>query len=271
MALTPAETDTALTAVPGNPHELAGFRRKGYYIARGLCPPDLVSAMRSAAEDDLARRSGLLELEAEVGYPGAPAGAHMPGADTVRRLKLALDRAPVFSQWALSDRLLTRVRRLLGTAQLRLIQAHHNCIMTKHPRFSSSTGWHQDTRYWSYERGELVNAWTALRREGPDNGGMRLMPGSHRMQFDPARFDAQSFFREDLAENAKLIDTAVQADMVAGDVLFFHAGLLHSAGDNRTGDCKFSVVFSYRPVDNLPLAGSRSASLADIDPESQGR
>ena len=50
----------------------------------------------------------------------------------------------------------------------------------------------------------------------------------------------------------------------AGDVLLFHCLALHAAGPNRTDDTKYSVVFTYRPEDNPPSAGSRSASGGEL-------
>jgi phytanoyl-CoA hydroxylase len=186
----------------------------------------------------------------------------------VRRLLDALGRSAVFARWACSGAVTGVVRAVLGAHDIRVVRAHHNCIMTKAPEFSSATGWHQDLRYWSYRRPELVNAWTALDTEAPDNGGMRLIPGSHRAEFPDEAFDADRFFRDDLPENRPWLERAVQADLAPGDVLFFHAGVLHSAGANRTGARKRAVVFSYRDVANAPIPGTRSAAKADLDPES---
>ena len=75
--------------------------------------------------------------------------------------------------------------------------AHHNCVMTKQPRFSSDTGWHQDVRYWHFERPELVNVWVALGDETPENGCLRVIPGTHAGTFRPEQFDAAKFLRAD--------------------------------------------------------------------------
>jgi phytanoyl-CoA hydroxylase len=243
------------------------FDTEGFWIARGLCSGEQVAAMRAAAEAALADRVAPFELEREVGYPGAPSVADAPGGDTIRRLLDALARDPVFPAWACAPALLEPLRAFLRTDSIRVVRAHHNCVMTKLPEFSSSTGWHQDLRYWSYERPELVNAWTALGVEAEGNGGMRVIPGSHRASFDGDSFDEQKFFRTDRAANREWIERAVQVDLQPGDVLFFHAGLLHSAGANRTDRRKLSVVFSYRAADNRPRPGTRSAALADLDPE----
>jgi phytanoyl-CoA hydroxylase len=50
----------------------------------------------------------------------------------------------------------------------------------------------------------------------------------------------------------------------AGDVVFFHCNTLHSAGKNLTDQVKFSLVYTYRGASNLPLPGTRSASMEDV-------
>jgi phytanoyl-CoA hydroxylase len=156
-----------------------------------------------------------------------------------------------------------RIRSLLGE-EVYVPLAHHNCIMTKQPGYSSDTGWHQDVRYWSFQRGELVNAWLALGAEGERSGALRLIPGSQRVPLQPEQFDGRKFFRDDLPENRTLIDTHVVAELSGGDVLFFDARCLHAASRNYTEQTKYSVVFSFRPADNPPIAGTRSTSLPEL-------
>lgn len=244
------------------PEQLAQFSRDGYTIERALAPRELCARLLTRAQEDLAQARLPLEYEADVGYPGAPASHTASGGRTVRRLLQAYDRDELFQAWARHPKSLARLRQLLGS-DIVLPLAHHNCIMTKQPRHSSDTLWHQDIRYWSYARPELVSVWLALGDETVANGALRLVPGTHRIDFDSARFDTARFFRTDLAENQTLLRTEKVAELQAGDVLFFHARTLHAAGRNTTDATKFSLVFTYRPKDNLPLAG-RSAATREI-------
>jgi phytanoyl-CoA hydroxylase len=148
--------------------------------------------------------------------------------------------------------------------QVLLAQAHHNCVMTKNPSHSSVTHWHRDIRYWAFEREELVSVWLALGRETVANGCLLVLPGTHRMAFRDDQLDAAKFLRTDLPENQPLLRTQVAVELEPGDVLFFHCRLLHAAGDNKTSQTKFSLVFTYRAADNQPLAGTRSAALPDV-------
>jgi phytanoyl-CoA hydroxylase len=70
--------------------------------------------------------------------------------------------------------------------------------------------------------------------------------------------------RPDLAENAALIAQKVPAGLEPGDALFFHCRTFHAAGRNRTDETKYSVVFTFRPADNPPHPGTRSASMPEL-------
>lgn len=239
------------------------FERDGFLVVRGLAEPDLVARLRAVTSEDVARVAEPVEFEAEVGYPGAPRGLDAVGGRTVRRLKQALVRDPAFLEWAAHPGVLSRLRRLIGP-DLVLPLAHHNCVMTKQPRHSSDTGWHRDIRYWTFARPELVNAWLALGPEREENGGLKVLAGSHRWKLPDDRFDAARFLREDLPENAPLLASQVQVDLDAGDVLFFHCLTFHAASRNRTESPKFSVVFTYRAADNPPLPGTRSSAHPEL-------
>lgn len=243
--------------------QIAQFSRDGYQIVRGLVPAGACAQMRASAERDLAAAVPPVEYEADTQYPGAPPSLEAPGGRTVRRLLQAYARDGGFHEWATAAPIVARLKQLLGP-QIALSQAHHNCVMTKDPAYSSLTSWHRDIRYWSFERPELVSVWLALGEERRDNGCLLLLPGSHTMDFDATRLDAAQFLRTDVAENAALLQTQVCAELNPGDVLFFHCRLFHAAGSNRTARTKFSAVFTYRALDNPPLPGSRSAGLPDV-------
>lgn len=243
--------------------QIERFATDGYLILRGLADAGRCAKMRQTAQAALKGEVGPAEYEADLHYPGAPPSRAAPGGTTVRRLLQAYARHALFRDWALDPALLGAIRRLLGP-HLVLPQAHHNCIMTKQPQFSSDTGWHQDIRYWSFKRPELISVWLALTPEIPENGCLYLLPGTHKMEFARARLDAALFLRAELPENEALIAKRVAAQLDPGDVLLFHARLFHAAGRNQTAHTKFSLVYTYRPADNTPLSNSRSADTPEI-------
>lgn len=240
------------------------FERDGYIIVRGMLEPGAVKALLAVVEDSLDPPLAPVEFEADVHYPGAPLSRAAPGGATPRRLLHAYSRDRLFQQTAGASGVLERLQRLIGTENIMLSQNHHNCVMTKYPGFSSQTSWHQDIRYWSFDRPELVSTWLALGSETRENGGLLVIPGSHKLELDRGCLDAALFLRTDLAANRELIDQAVAVELVAGDMLIFHSRTFHAAGQNLTNDVKRSLVYTYRAADNEPIPETRSANFPDI-------
>lgn len=243
--------------------EVEQFQRDGYFICRSLVPQNYVEKILQIAERDTSGELGDIEYEADVQYPGSPVSRHAQGGRTIRRLRQAFSRDPVFSQLVKEPFLLTRLQQLLGP-EVVMPLAHHNCVMTKHPEYSSDTGWHQDIRFWSFQDSNLVNIWVALGNESPKNGCLKLLPESHVSSFQKHQLDDGLFYRTDLEENQALLSREVTASLNAGDVLFFHARCFHSATRNYSQNTKFSAVFTFRSLQNPPVAGSRSSQLPEL-------
>ena len=243
--------------------QIEQFERDGFLILPQRVGAQRVAQMRSVVLKQLQQPSTPLEYEAELGYAGAPASLDAPGGRTVRRLQGAYHRATCLQQWASEPDLIQTLRQLFGQAVL-LNLAHHNCVMTKHPDFGSATGWHRDIRYWSFSDTELITVWLALGDEHAANGGLQVIPGSHRWTIAPQQRDALDFLRTDLPVNQPLIAQGIALTLAAGDVLLFHSSLLHCANKNSSGERKLSVAFVYHGATTQPLAGSRSAAAGEI-------
>lgn len=259
------ELSSGCPAVPAkfSDEEVAAFHKDGYAIVRGLCPDELRQKMVDVTKIGLLNRIEPLELEAELQYPGAPDSSKSEGGTTIRRLKQAFSRDYAFTEWLQYAPVLDRLKQLLGPEVVCPL-AHHNCIMTKEPRFSSDTGWHQDIRYWSFSNSNLISVWLALGPERKENGCLQVIPGSHEMVLPSTSFDAARFYRSDLAENEPVLSRRCLVELDPGDVLFFHARTLHAATRNFSTQTKYSVVFTFRSSDNQPTPGSRSANSPEL-------
>ena len=245
------------------PQQIIDFQEQGFLVLPGLGTASYCAQVVDFAKNQLAHAVAPLEFEAETGYPGAPSTKAHLGGETVRRLLQVTRRDQLIAEWATGVKLSVPLKQLLGSAVL-LSQIHHNCIMTKQPRFSSVTGWHRDSRYWHFQRPELISAWLALRDETIENGCLLVIPGSHLVQVEPEGLDAAQFLRTDYPANQALLTQAVPIALNAGDVLLFSSNLFHAAGKNQTDQTKYSMVFTYRAADNPPKADTRSASLPEL-------
>lgn len=116
-----------------NASEFGSYIGTGFVIARGFCPASTVTELREAALLELAAARAPVELEADLGFPGAPNSKTARGGNTIRRLLNAADRQPVFRDWLAGAQVSAAVRDILGEDALRS-RAHRNCAMTKHPR-----------------------------------------------------------------------------------------------------------------------------------------
>jgi phytanoyl-CoA hydroxylase len=246
-----------------SPTRIDEFRQDGYLVCRKLATPAQCEAMRKVAHEHLQKAVPPVEYEADVGYPGAPPSHDAPGGNTVRRLRDAWRRDASFRAWAADLRIVGWLAQLFGEPVC-LTLAHHNCVMTKHPNFGTATGWHRDIRYWSFSRPELVTVWLALGTETEANGGLKVIPGSHRLDIRREQLDELDFLRPDVAENQELFARGQTLALEEGDVVLFHSGLFHAAGRNNSNAVKTSVAFAYRGQSNAPLAGSRSAQAGDV-------
>jgi len=210
------------------------------------------------------QRQAPLELEADVAYPGAPVSVEAKGGDTIRRLRGAYQRDECFRRWAENSVMTQSVRQLLRSQELYLNESHHNCVMTKEPEFSSKTNWHRDTRYWSFNNKYLINSWLALGNETSANGGMLVLPGSHRWDLEEEALDDAQFLREDLSSNQGRLALAQHIDLNAGDCLLFSAHCFHAAGQNKTKSNKYSLVFTYHGESTSALPNTNSAQNAPV-------
>ncbi len=237
------------------------FHAQGFAVLRAAVPEAQLTRLDELVREWEALRAAPLELESDIGYPGAPD----PAAPTqsVRRFLQVFQRDDLFRELLLKSGLVELLGALLGSAPI-LSLAHHNCLMTKEPRLSSDTPWHRDRRFWSFEHDELITTWIALGDEPLERGGLRLVPGSHRIDLPPACFDEREALRAEAEEVRSIVDGAVAPSLTRGDVLLFHCRLLHSASRNFEASPKRSLVFTFRSDRDAPLPGTRSASGGEV-------
>ncbi len=226
------------------------FKTNGFLLLPQFADHKLCDEIRQLCEKHLKQQIGPIESEEEYLQKDS-------ASKTVRRLRQAYEREPLFSQWMINPQMRPVLEQLLGEKG-QLLLAHHNSIMTKLPHVSSVTSWHQDLRYWHYENDNLVSVWLSLGDEYLENGLLEFIPGTHKMKFSPEQFDKKLSFRDDLPQNQALISKRVHFDLHKGDVILFHAKTLHAASKNSTDTAKISFVYSVRALSNKPIANTRS-------------
>jgi len=244
--------------------EIEFFQENGYLVKRNFVDLEVLNILQDKVSEHLKQRIKPFELEQEVHYPGSPQTQLEKGGDTIRRLLLAYSRDKVFKNWQERTAVVSLIKQLLNSQSLYLVQSHHNCIMTKQPRYSSETHWHKDMRYWDFANQELVNTWLPLGDETKKNGCLQVIPASHHWDVPRDRLDERLFLRQDLKDNQVWLEKSVPVELNRGDLLFFHAAIFHAAGRNTTEVSKNAVVTTYHGEDNKEITNPYPELIAQM-------
>lgn len=230
--------------------QITQFNEDGFLLIKDFAPHDLCENILEKAKYHLANKINPIETESE--YLEAN-----DETNTVRRLRQVYQREDVFKQWMTYKETLPMLQQLFNE-EVVLTLAHHNSIMTKMPKDSSRTSWHQDRRYWHFENNDLISVWLSLDDEFIENGLLEFIPKSHKLNLDKEQFDEKSNFLDEHPKNIEIIKNRVHANLKRGDIVLFHCKTLHHAGKNITDKPKISFVYTTRAISNKPLKNTRS-------------
>lgn len=103
--------------------------------------------------------------------------------------------------------------------------------------------WHQDNGY-SRLKDEYYQLWISLTDGTPENGGLWLVPGSHK-EFLPHKEVENHVAYEGTPDNPISIQTK------AGDIVLFSSLMLHKTTPNITQGTRWAYVIEYMSLNHL--------------------
>lgn len=229
-----------------DPHEQqAFFQQQGYLIV-----PDLLSRGEVAECQREVQR--LHQLAADLEASQDPLSNHFQrepfssapnhnGLPVLRKIENTRALSPCFTQLAAHPRLVAIVQSLLG-ADLLLFRS---TLMLKPAFHGSAHALHQDSAYWPMEPPALVTASIALDDATPDNGCIKVIPGSHHWGLQEWGHIAQE--QEAPLTNRDDIDHSRQIDvpLAAGSAVLFHSLMVHGSGPNQTDRPRNTALYAY--------------------------
>ena len=229
-----------------DPHEQqAFFEQQGYLIV-----PDLLSRGEVAECQREVQR--LHQLAADLEASQDPLSNHFQrepfssapnhnGLPVLRKIENTRALSPCFTQLAAHPRLVAIVQSLLG-ADLLLFRS---TLMLKPAFHGSAHALHQDSAYWPMEPPALVTASIALDDATPDNGCIKVIPGSHHWGLQEWGHIAQQ--QEAPLTNRDDIDRSRQIDvpLAAGSAVLFHSLMVHGSGPNQTDRPRNTALYAY--------------------------
>jgi non-haem Fe2+, alpha-ketoglutarate-dependent halogenase len=134
----------------------------------------------------------------------------------------------------------------------------------KEPRNASFVSWHQDLTYWGLEPADIVTAWIALSDSTPENGAMRVIPGTHTSEVAPHR---DTFAADNLLSRGQEISVevdeakAVTLELEPGQMSLHHVKLIHGSEPNPSDRRRIGLAIRYIPTCVRQVAGMTDSAM----------
>jgi ectoine hydroxylase len=232
--------------------DLDAYERDGFLTVDQLITPAEVAVYRA-------------ELDRLVGDPAIRADDRSivePKSREIRSVFEVHRISEVFAGLVRDERLVGRARQILGSD----VYVHQSRINVKPGFGASGFYWHSDFETWHAEDGlpnmRTVSVSIALTENRDTNGGLMIMPGSHRTFLGCAGATPQDNYKKSLQMQdagtpspGALTDFADQHGIrlftgAAGSATWFDCNCMHGSGDNITPYPRSNVFIVFNSVEN---------------------
>ena len=117
----------------------------------------------------------------------------------------------------------------------------------KEPDTSSHVSWHQDLTYWGLSHDDQVSMWLALSPATPQNGCMRMIPGSHKFGRQDHHLTADETNVLFQGQTVPGVDesNATMCPLEQGEASFHHGWTLHSSMPNSSNERRIGLNVQY--------------------------
>lgn len=195
------------------------FEEKGYFVLNRLYSPEEVAMLKAEAATILSRH-------------------------TVDKSGVFLGLTPesrLFKEAAEKPALAFALKAIIGPSVIFL----NDKLVFKNASTDFGSPWHQDYPYW--KGSHKYSVWIALDDANPDNGCLKVVPGSH---LSSVAHDGE--VTDDLGFGNRLSETAIDPSKVVdlpaskGDAIVFHDLLLHASYPNTSGADRWALISTYK-------------------------
>ena len=153
---------------------------------------------------------------------------------------------PFWVRLVSDDRLLDIAQQFIGP-NIALFASHY---ISKPPFDGQPVLWHQDGSYWPLDPMDVVTLWLAVDDSTPENGCMRVIPRTQRMDLQEMkkRMDVQNVLSSGMDD--ELVDESQAIDCVLpkGGVSVHHPNLIHGSKANHSPHRRCGLTIRYIPT-----------------------
>ncbi|SDT35168.1 phytanoyl-CoA dioxygenase family protein [Bradyrhizobium canariense] len=133
----------------------------------------------------------------------------------------------------------------------------------KEARDPGFVSWHQDSTYWGLDPADIVTAWVALSESTAENGAMRVIPDTQKLEQVAHRdtFDANNLLTRG-QEIAVEVDEskAVMLSLQPGEMSLHHVRLIHGSDPNPSAKRRIGFAIRYLPTHVRQVVGTRDSA-----------
>ncbi|MBQ0986681.1 ectoine hydroxylase [Streptomyces sp. F63] len=252
--------DPVVWSAPGTPgpiseNDISAFDRDGFMAIDQLITPDEVAVYR----DELNR------LVTDPKMKDDERSIVEPKSQKVRSVFEVHKISEVFAGLVRDPRVLDRARQILGSD----VYVHQSRINVKPGFGASGFYWHSDFETWHAEDGlpnmRTVSVSIALTENYDTNGGLMIMPGSHKTFLGCAGETPKDHYKRSL----QMQDAGIPSDEAlsgfaekhgiklftgkAGSATWFDCNCMHGSGDNITPFPRSNVFIVFNSVENTAV------------------
>ena len=118
----------------------------------------------------------------------------------------------------------------------------------KMPGDKKYVSWHQDATYWGLHPPKAVTGWIAFTESIPENGCMRVIPGTHKGELLPQNDTyAENNVLSRGQETAVTVDESRAVDLILrpGEMSLHHVGIVHGSKANDSTKPRIGLAVRY--------------------------
>ena len=224
------------------------FSNDGYVLKKNLFSEDEINKLKKFIESSSDKKNDARETRSSTGKLSITLWDH-PSDD-------------LFGKFSTNERIVKPMEEYLGDE----VYHYHSKIIWKKPG-DGGFDWHQDYGYWYHNAclyPDMGSCFIMLDRATKENGCLKVLKGSHkvgRIGHGVSDTPEQTADMERIAELEKRHES-VYITAEPGDVLFFHANLLHSSDENKSNDSRRTLIVCFNTKSNNPYKDSSHASYS---------
>ncbi|WP_222623351.1 phytanoyl-CoA dioxygenase family protein [Streptomyces armeniacus] len=145
-----------------------------------------------------------------------------------------------------SDERLLAIAELFVGPDIALFASHY---ISKSAHSGQPVLWHQDSAFWPLDPMRVVTLWLAVDHSTPENGCLRVIPGSHRQPVAAVQDNTEvaNVLGQEIAVD---VDESAAVDIVLrpGDVEVHHPNIVHGSEANTSPHRRCGLTIRYIPT-----------------------